>query len=141
MNKLQCSVSACAAFAVLAALTADAAEPTTGWQPGFTLAPYGWLASIEGTLESSTDDPDDGPSLPPQFEVSTDEEWSEIGFMFYGEWRGERWTAFFDAVWANVSQEADIKLGNLLPASESEVTFDGNVYQLGIGYRLLDWDR
>jgi hypothetical protein len=142
MNTLTFTVATCAGLTLLAPLTTDAADPTNGWQPGFTLAPYGWLAGIEGTVESPADDPGDGgPDLPPQFEISTDEEWSEIGFMFYGEWRGERWTAFFDTVWANVSQEADIKLGNLLPSSEAEVTFDGNIYQLGIGYRLLDWER
>ncbi len=44
-------------------------------------------------------------------------------------------------VWANVSQDGDVKLGNLLPSSDAEVTFDGNLYQLGVGYRLFDWDR
>ena len=37
--------------------------------------------------------------------------------------------------------DGDIKLGNLLPASDAEVTFDGNIYQAGLGYRVLDWDR
>ena len=141
-NRSFCFGLACAILAPLTSSAAGPDHPGTGWQPGFTLAPYGWLAGLDGTVESNTDEPDDGSiTLPPQFEVSTDEEWSEIGFMFYGEWRGERWTAFFDSVWANVSQEADVKLGNRLPASEAEVTFDGNIYQIGIGYRVLDWDR
>jgi hypothetical protein len=124
----------------MASVEASAAEPPTGWQPGFTLAPYGWLAGLDGTAGSSGDD-DDGIPLPPRFEVTTDEEWSEIGFMFYGAWRGERWTAFIDTVWANVSQEGDVKFDRLLPASDVEVSFDGNIYQLGIGYRILDWER
>lgn len=129
-------------LALLVPLKAVAAGPATGWQPGFTLAPYGWLAGIEGSAESSADDPDDGGiPLPPRFEVTTDDEWSEIGFMFYGEWRGERWTAFVDTVWANVSQDADVKFDRLLPASDVELTFDGNIYQVGIGYRILDWER
>jgi len=121
-------------------LIVEAAERATGWQPGFTLAPYGWLAGLDGTMGAGGAD-DGGISLPPRLDVSTDDEWSEIGFMFYGEWRGERWTAFFDSVWANVSQDGDITLGSRLPDSKAEVTFDGNIYQIGLGYRLLDWDR
>ena len=103
-----------AAILGLMAPVKDEDDRATGWQPGFTLAPYGWLAGLDGTLGSSGDDLDGGGIMfPPRFDVSTDEEWSEIGFMFYGEWRGERWTAFFDSVWANVSQDGDVKLGNL----------------------------
>ncbi len=140
MNTRQCAAQSALTLFLLAPLAAGADDPTTGWQPGFTLAPYGWLAGIEGTAGSSGDD-DNGTPLPPRFEVTTDEEWSEIGFMFYGEWRGERWTAFFDAVWANVSQDGEVRFDRLLPASEVELTFDGNIYQVGIGYRVLDWER
>ena len=127
---------------LVAPLNATAADRVTGWQPGLTLAPYGWLAGLDGTMGSRGDDIDDGGiTFPPRFDVSTDDEWSEIGFMFYGEWRGERWTVFFDSVWANVSQDGDVKLGGLLPASDVEVTFDGNIYQLGVGYRVLDSDQ
>jgi hypothetical protein len=129
-------------FVLMAPAMVQAEERVTGWEPGFTLAPYGWLAGLDGTMGSSGDDLDGGGIVfPPRFDVSTDEEWSEIGFMFYGEWRGERWTAFFDSVWANVSQDGDVKLGNLLPSSNAEVTFDGNIYQIGLGYRLFDWER
>ncbi len=121
-------------------LIADAAERAAGWQPGFTVAPYGWLAGLDGTMGAGGED-DGGISLPERLDVSTDEDWSEIGFMFYGEWRGERWTAFFDSVWANVSQDGNISLGRLLPASKAKVTFDGNIYQIGLGYRLLGGDR
>jgi hypothetical protein len=31
-------------------LIVEAAERATGWQPGFTLAPYGWLAGLDGTM-------------------------------------------------------------------------------------------
>lgn len=128
---------------LVAPATLQAAERVTGWEPGFTLVPYGWLAGLDGTMGSSSDGLDSGGGItfPPRFDVSTDDEWSEIGFMFYGEWRGERWTAFFDSVWANVSQDGDVKLGNLLPSSDAEVTFDGNIYQIGLGYRLFDWER
>ncbi len=129
-------------FIISAPLNLHAAERATGWQPGFTLAPYGWLAGLDGTMGSSGEDPDDGGiSLPERLDVSTDEDWSEIGFMFYGEWRGERWTVFIDSVWANVSQDGDLSLGNRLPDSNAEVTFDGNIYQAGIGYRVLDGER
>ena len=115
-------------------------ELATGWKPGITVAPYGWLAGLDGTMGAGGDD-DGGISLPPRLDVSTDQEWSEIGFMFYGEWRGERWTAFFDSVWANVSQDGNVSVGRLQPDSRAKVTFDGNIYQIGLGYRLLDGDR
>lgn len=137
MKTLRHMIAASAVLAFLAPVTSGAAERTTGWQPGFTLAPYIWNAGLDGTLGADGDD-DDGSGLPPNLEVSTDEEWSQIGFMFYGEWRGERWTVFFDSVWANLSQEADIKLSRLLPDSDAEVTFDGNIYQLGVGYRVFE---
>jgi hypothetical protein len=125
------------------ASTGSAAERATSWQPGFTLAPYGWLAGLDGTIGSKSGDLDDGGGIgfPPRVDVSVSDELEEIGFMFYGEWRGERWTAFFDSVWANVSQNADLKLNRLLPSSDTTATFDGNVYQVGIGYRLYDWER
>ncbi len=132
----------CAFLGLLAAISVNADDQPTGWQPGFTIAPYGWLAGLDGTIGSRADDPDDGGiTLPSRLDITTDEEWSEIGFMFYGEWRGDRWTAFFDSVWANVSQDGDVKLGNLLPASDAEVTFDGNIYQVGVGYKVLDRGR
>jgi hypothetical protein len=126
-------------------LTAEAVadDREFGWNPGFTVGPYGWLAGLDGTLGSSTSDSDPGGgiTLPPRLDVSTDEQWETIGFMFYGEWRGERWMAFFDSVWANVSQDADVKISRLLPASDTETTFDGNIYQVGLGYRVAEWDR
>lgn len=129
-----------AAVALVLAPGSALAERETGWQPGFTLAPYGWLATLDGTLGASSSEISDVgiDGFPPRFDVETDEEWDEIGFMFYGEWRGERWTAFVDTVWANVSQDGDVKLGNLLPSSKAETTFDGNIYQAGIGYLVLD---
>lgn len=131
------------AFAVFpAAGMAEVAEPAGAWQPGFSVAPYGWLAGLDGTLGSSGESTGGGGiDLPPRLDVSTDEEWTEIGMMFYGEWRGERWTAFFDSVWANVSQDADIRYGNVLPGSRAEATFDGNIYQVGLGYRVFEDDR
>jgi hypothetical protein len=137
-----CTVAACMVVTLGMPARAVGADRETGWQPGITLAPYGWLAGLDGTMGSNGSELDDGGiTLPPRFDVSTDELWDEIGFMFYGEWRGERWTAFVDSVWANVSQDGDVKLGTLLPSSQAAVTFDGKIYQVGIGYRVLDWDR
>jgi hypothetical protein len=132
-------------FAALTALSwtgvAAADETPFGWTPGWTLAPYGWLAGLDGTIGSKAPDTGGGPLLPPRLDVSVDDQLEQIGFMFFGEWRGDRWMAFVDTVWANVSQDADIKVSRLLPESDSEATIDGNIYQAAVGYRLLDWDR
>ena len=99
--------------AVFVSLDARAAPP--GSEPGFTLAPYGWLAGLDGTIGVPASELDPG---------------GGIGFI-------DR----VDFVWANVSQDADIKLGRLLPASDANAEIDGNIYQLGLGYRLIDWER
>tara|TARA_R110002110_G_scaffold205066_7_gene417296 strand:- start:454657 stop:455502 length:846 start_codon:yes stop_codon:yes gene_type:complete len=114
-----------------------------GSQPGFTLAPYGWLAGLDGNVKVPGDDfdPGDGSSVFNRLNFELTEELDTVGFMFYGEWRGERWMAFFDSVWANVSQDADVKLGRLLPASQTSAAVDGNIYQLALGYRLIDWEN
>lgn len=128
---------ACLAVSAMPA-TADDAVP--GWEPGFTFVPYGWLAGIDGEVGSASGDLDPGGDfdLPERVDVSVDGELEEIGFMFFGEWRGERWHAFFDSVWVNVSQGGQIRLGNLLPATEANAGIDGNVYQLALGYRLFE---
>jgi hypothetical protein len=126
---------------LLLALPAAAAPP--GSQPGFTLAPYAWLAGIDGTIGLPGNDLDPGGDLGlfERVDFSVSEELDTVGFMFYGEWRGERWMAFFDSVWANLSQDADVKLSRVLPASDATAELDGNIYQLGLGYRLLEWDN
>ncbi len=105
--------------------------------PGFTIAPYGWLAGLDGTIGVPGEDTGPSPIERIDFEVSDDME--TVGFMFYGEWRGERWMAFFDSVWANVSQDAKAKLGRLFPASDVSAEIDGNIYEAALGYRLADW--
>lgn len=106
-----------------------AAPGAPAWEPGFTFVPYGWLAGLDGKIGTGSDE------LPERIDVAVDEELEEIGFMFFGEWRGERWFAFFDSVWANVSQDGEIQAG-MLPASDAHAGIDGNVYQLAAGYRL-----
>jgi hypothetical protein len=128
------------AFAtVLVSSAASAAEPAPGWEPGFTFVPYGWLAGFKGEIGTSGGDidPGGGFELPERVDVSVDDELTEIGFMFYGEWRGERWFAFFDSVWANVSQDGVLSLPNLLPSTEAYAGIDGNIYELALGYRLF----
>lgn len=117
-------------------ITTHAQERQPGWEPGITVVPYGWLAGVKGTIGSRSDSIDTGGGLmlPPRLDVTVGDTLEEIGFMFYGEWRGERWMASFDSVWVNVSQAADIKLSRLLPASDVEATIDGNVYQANIGF-------
>jgi hypothetical protein len=128
------------ALAIFAANAASAATP--GSEPGFSIAPYAWLAGIDGTLgvPAAGLEPDGGNGLVDRIDFSVSDELNTVGFMFYGEWRGDRWMAFFDSVWVNVSQDADVKLGRLLPASDATAEIDGNVYQLALGYRLLDME-
>ena len=117
-----------------------AAEDVPGWEPGFTIVPYGWLAGMKGEIGTNSADVDPGGDLglPERVDVSVDDELEEIGFMFFGEWRGERWHAFFDSVWANVAQDGDISFGNILPGTAVRAGIDGNVYQLAAGYRLFE---
>jgi hypothetical protein len=140
---LACVCLTVAAALVLAPTLTLGAEPKIpGWHKGWTLAPYGWLAGLDGTVGSKT--PDDGTGgieFPPRIDLETSEDYEAIGFMFYGEWRGDRWMAFADSVWANVSQDADLKVSRLLPESNAKATVDGNVYQAALGYRVADWDR
>ena len=94
---------------VVAGLVRPALADTPGAVPGFTLAPYGWLAGLDGTIGVPGDDFAPGPNPLDRVDFSVSDELETVGFMFYGEWRGERWMAFFDSVWANVSQDADAK--------------------------------
>jgi len=124
-------------------LSASAGPASPAWLPGVTLAPYGWLAGVDGTVGTNSDglDPGVDPDFPDLLEVSLDGELREIGFMFFGEWRGDRWTLMFDSVWANVQQDADVSIGRWLPASDVTAGIDGNVYTLAGGIRALDWQR
>ena len=123
--------------------TAVAAESGPGWEPGYTIVPYGWLAGINGEIGTSSADvdPGDGLTLPDRVDISVDGRLEKIGFMFFGEWRGERWHAFFDSVWANVAQNGRIGLGNILPESSVRAGIDGNIYELAVGYRLFGGAR
>lgn len=121
--------------ATLASPAVSAEDGAPGWEPGFTLAPYGWIAGVDGEIGTGSDEIDPGGD---RIDVSVDDDLEMIGFMFFGEWRGERWHAFFDSVWANVSQDGELGLGNLLPATEVSAGIDGNIFQLSLGYRLFE---
>ena len=134
---------ACAAISIVVILPFDAlAEENAGaWERGFTVAPYGWLAGFDGTVGVPSQDIDQAGALglPLRLDVELNGELEEIGFMFYADWRGERWTVFFDSVWVNVTQAADVSIGQLLPDSVVKATIDGNIYTVAGGYRLKDW--
>ena len=141
-RRLRQSAIAVTGLWMVMSVTALAEDEIPGWHKGWTLAPYGWLAGLDGTVGSKT--PDDGTGgieFPPRIDLETSEDYEAIGFMFYGEWRGDRWMAFADSVWANVSQDADLKVSRLLPESDAKATVDGNVYQAAVGYRVADWDH
>ncbi len=120
---------------------AEAAAP--GSEPGFTLVPYGWLATLDGTIGVPGEDVDDGGGgILDRLDVTLDDEYDLVGFMFYGEWRSAgRWMAFVDSVWANFSQGATVKVSRLLPASDVSATVDGNIYTAAVGYRAKDWEQ
>jgi hypothetical protein len=141
-GRIFASLAICAALALLNTATAATEDEIPGWHKGWTLAPYGWLAGLDGTVGAKT--PDDGTGgieFPPRIDLETSEDYEAIGFMFYGEWRGDRWMAFADSVWANVSQDADLKVSRLLPESDAKATVDGNVYQAAVGYRVAEWEN
>jgi hypothetical protein len=135
--------SRCLVLFLTSLLTVNSVFAAPAEESGFTVAPYGWLAGIDGTIgvPGAGLDPGDGSGLLGRVDFSVSDELRTIGFMFYGEWRNDRWMAFFDSVWANVSQDADVKVSRLLPASNTTAEIDGNIYQLGLGYRVMDWER
>ena len=92
-------------------------------------------------MNRTTSTPDGGLGLPDRLDINLDGELEEIGFMFYADWRGKRWMAFFDSVWVNVSQSADVSIGRFLPDSDVVASIDGNIITLAAGYRLKDWQR
>ena len=107
------------------------------WEPGWSVAPYAWIAGVDGSIGAPS-----GPAEPggaSRLDVDVDGALEEIGFMFYAEWRGERWLVLFDSVWADVSQDADLSIGQNLPGVRASAGIDGNVYLLAAGYRVSDW--
>ena len=117
----------------MAAAHADA----PGTEPGFSIAAYGWLAGIDGTVGAPGADLDDGSgSAPTRVDVSLDPDYELKGFMFYGEWRGERWMAFVDSVWANIKQGATIRIAGIGPGIDTDAEVDGNVVTAAVGYRV-----
>ena len=120
-----------------------AAADDDPWEPGWSLVPYGWLAGFDGEIgvNSAGLDSGGGLGLANLIEFETDGELEEIGFMLYAEWRGERWSAALDSVWANVKQDAKVVLRGLLPDSSLSTTIDGNIYQATVGYLLRETER
>lgn len=107
------------------------------WQPGWTVTPYGWLAGIGGDI-STPSDPDDG-DTPPLLGTELDGGLEQLGFMFHAAYYDERWMAFADSVWANVSQSGQLTIGPVPTGSRVRATIDGNIHTLAAGYRLTDW--
>jgi hypothetical protein len=135
-------VSIFLALSTFAPLTAMAANDRP-WEPGWSVVPYGWLAGFDGEIgvNSAGLDPGGGLGLADLVEFSTDGELEEIGFMLYAAWRGERWSAAVDSVWANVKQDAKLVLRGLLPDSSLRLTIDGNIYHATLGYLLSETER
>ena len=82
-----------------------------------------------------------GTMLPDRIDVDLKGDLEEFGFMFYADWRGERWMAYFDSVWVNVNQAAEVSIGQWLPGSDVVAEIDGNVYTMAGEYRAADWQR
>jgi hypothetical protein len=130
------ALAAIAVLCVCLPLRGHAAAP--GTEPGFTIVPYGWLAGLDGTVGAPGDGLDDGSGNPlDRIDVTLDPDYELKGFMFYAEWRGERWMAFIDSVWANFRQGGTIKLLGVLPGSNADAEVDGNIVTGGIGFRVM----
>lgn len=129
-------------IALLLCLPAATHAAHTGTEPGFTIAPYGWLAGIDGTVGAPGADLDDGSgSAPTRVDVSLDPDYELKGFMFYGEWRGERWMAFVDSVWANIKQGATLRLAGIGQGIDTDAEVDGNVFTAALGYRVHETEN
>jgi len=120
-----------------------AAESPSAWHKGFTVTPNGWLAGISGTAGTISDDldPGDDLGLPDRVDIELEGDLEVLGFMFNAQWRGERWLAMFDSVWANLSQDATVGRLPILPGTDIRSTIDANIYLIAAGYRVDNWQR
>ena len=98
------------------------------WQ----IAPYVWIASFDGTVGGVGGNADTGN------EARFQHPWENTGLagaMMNLNWRRDRWTAFGDWTYANVSSESPTRVPALYDSVEAQIK--GHVVQVFGGYDVL----
>jgi len=139
-----------AALAFGASAPADA--QTSGANPGhwqFSVTPYLWLPSVDGTLKYQLPPGSGSPTVEVDSETLLDA--LDFGFMLAGEARRGRWSVFADYIYLKLSasksavRSVDFNVGApaINPSSTTanlgtEATLKGSVLTLAGGYSLSD---
>ena len=101
---------------------------SSGWT--FTIAPYGWLAGLEGTVGSG------GRTTHVDESIGEILDNLDIGIMGVAEARYERFGVFTDLVYVRLSESADTPFGIL--ANSVDFTTTSLMWTAAGEYRLLD---
>ena len=109
-----------------------------GWQPGITVAPYGWLVTVGGDVGAVN--PAGSPAPGSSLEVTLNDDYDDGGAMLYVDWRGDRWMTFLDTVWIHASQSGDAS-PPVFATTRIEARIDAVTVQGAVGYRVAEWDR
>ena len=120
---------------------AQSAAPTSPWS--FSITPYLWMPSIDGTLNYGVPPGGGGPSV----EVAPDNylDSLEAALMISGEVRKDRWLVFTDFIYLDFSGEdskvESINFGGSAVSSSANASTSsslrGLVWTLGAGYAAL----
>ena len=120
---------------------AQTAAPDDTWK--FSITPYLWMPSVDGTLNYSSPSGGGAPSV----DVGADQilESLEAAFMISGEVRKGRWSMFTDFIYLELSNQdssvQSINFGGTAVSSSANVSTDstlrGTIWTLGAGYAAL----
>jgi len=120
---------------------AQTASPDNQWK--FSITPYLWMPSVDGTLNYSSPSGGGAPSV----DVGADQilESLEAAFMISGEVRKGRWSMFTDFIYLELSNEdssvQSINFGGTAVSSSANISTDstlrGSIWTLGAGYAAL----
>jgi hypothetical protein len=120
---------------------AQTASPDDQWK--FSITPYLWMPSVDGTLNYSSPSGGGAPSV----DVGADQilESLEAAFMISGEVRKGRWSMFTDFIYLELNNEdssvQSINFGGTAVSSSVNVSTDstlkGTIWTLGAGYAAL----
>jgi hypothetical protein len=121
---------------------AQSTAPGSSWK--FSITPYLWMPSINGTLNYSAPP---GTAGRPEVEVGPDNylESLETALMISGEVRKDRWLVFTDLIYLDFSSEdsaiQSVNFGGTAVSSSANVSTSsslrGMVWTLGSGYAVL----
>jgi hypothetical protein len=131
------------ALPVLALLAPVAlASPAAAQERHWTVTPYVWLPSVDGSLGFET------PSgARPEVETGPSDylENVDMGLLLAGEYRGKDWAVFTDLMYFDLSDEnASVRMVSgpgpvQIPIDVgSQLNFKGGLWTLGAGYELVD---